>query len=163
MKKHCLFVILIIVSGLIGGAISNYIFMAKPAMAQRAKSSGNVVRARQFQLEDNMGNTVALFGASSGFPALELRDSNGTQRIFLGIVPDNDETKAFMKLNDKDGVMRIYIDESRGRPRLAVCDKTRSRAVIGCTETIVDDLISQKTESSLALYGETGNVIWNAP
>ena len=33
-KKYLLFIILTIVSGLVGGAISNYLFMARPAIAQ---------------------------------------------------------------------------------------------------------------------------------
>ena len=61
-KQYLLLVVLTVVAGLIGGAVSNYVLMAGEAVAQETKQHEKVITAEEFRLVDEEGDTLAILG-----------------------------------------------------------------------------------------------------
>ena len=77
------------VSGLVGGAVSNLLLRGGPAMAQAGGAVQDVVRAKKFQVVDDQGKKRAALGLSDdGGPALLLYDADGKKRAGLFLASD---------------------------------------------------------------------------
>ncbi|MCD6600120.1 MAG: hypothetical protein J7L19_06090 [Dehalococcoidia bacterium] len=61
-RQYLLLVGLTIIAGLVGGAVSNQVFMARPALAQGKKQYEKVITAEQFLVVDKDGKTRAIVG-----------------------------------------------------------------------------------------------------
>src|SRR5689334_3437945 len=78
MNRKCGVVLLAVVSGLVGGAVSQYL-MPSAVFAQTQKGAPKEIRAQNFVLVNNQGNPVGLFGFNpQGKPIIRLIDERGT-------------------------------------------------------------------------------------
>ena len=81
--------VLVLVAGLVGGAISGRVAVGEPVLAQQEPGSADVVSAKQFLLIDEEGKAraeLSLVGA--GEPALSFYDKAGRTRASLKLLPD---------------------------------------------------------------------------
>jgi hypothetical protein len=117
---------------------------------------------------DEDGLYRAGFSVGQGTPALTMRDKSGL-RLQIGLtrlMSTEDEWPTIL-LMDKKGIERVILAlDIEGRPHLALKNaKGGNRVVLGCdalkqTQTGV---IEKQPLSSMVLFNEKGNVIWQAP
>ena len=174
-KNYLLFIALTIVSGLVGGAISNYVFMARPAVAQEVTQEvtkfqnieANSIKVRTIQtsmlsfygLFDE--KLKAAFGALGDQTSLNFYE-NGKISFVLGSSSEG----PFLKMNDKKGEMRIVLSMLFEEPVVTLLDeKGQFRAQLGCAslEITKTGSVENRPESSLILFDKVGKVIWKAP
>lgn len=60
-RQYLLLVVLTVVAGVIGGAVSNRLFMARAAVAQEVPTVEEVVIAKKFMLLDDKGNLRSIW------------------------------------------------------------------------------------------------------
>ena len=146
-EQYVLLVALTVVAGLIGGAVSNWVLMAKSAVAEDAQKTdiieARMVRASSFSLWDNSGNIRAEFSMTvdDTMPILTFVDKGLQQRLRLMITPD-------------------------GRPSIGLYDENgTNRMTLGCTdlETIKTGSVEKRPESSLILFDKDGEVMQKLP
>ena len=84
-RQYLLLITLTVIAGLIGGAVSNWLFMARTAEAQETKNHEKVVIAEEFRLVDKDGKKLALLGKPYGLDQYGLRmyDDKGNVCISL--------------------------------------------------------------------------------
>jgi hypothetical protein len=117
---------------------------------------------------DEKGRYRAGFSVGQGTPALTMRDKNGL-RLQIGLtrlMSTEDEWPTIL-LMDKKGVERIILAlDIEGKPHLALKNaKGKNRVVLGCaalkqTQTGVS---AKLPLSSMVIFNEKGNVVWQAP
>jgi hypothetical protein len=136
-RKYLLLVALIIVSGLIGGAVSNWIFMARTAITRETLSdkdilnafevqntplqeliTAKVIKAEEFRLVDKEGRTYAVLGKPDDdkYPGLWLYD--GQSKVSVGLYAG--EFWSGLCLYDKQGDPYINLDLALGNPYLTL-------------------------------------------
>ena len=123
------------------------IFLVVAVVAIGGWKSGNVdtVRASGFEVVNNSGQTVAMFGtAASGRPVLEFHDSNGKKRVHIGFdvagngsisVRDaneierigigsmkNDSSTGLISMLDSEGKVNVQLIQSRDERGLLLTD-----------------------------------------
>jgi hypothetical protein len=140
MKKgiFALLLIVSIVSGLIGGFASKFIFDGKTAIAQEEIS----LQAQDIRLVTKDGKAMAA----------------------LAISPDTGEP--FLFINGKDGKYRLMLNIDHGSPQIILRDnKAQTRLIVGSTEITSRDrgTIEKRSESSMVMYNKDGKLIWSAP
>jgi len=135
-KRNCLMTLLLIVSGLVGGAASNRVFLATPARAgqmdavpevrsRAAPERGQAIRIRKLELVDKKGKTRASLGVNpDGATSIVFYDDKGSASLALGL--------------SKTGSPRLMLQGPGGR------------------KVTLD--ISSKGTSALRLWGKTGKV-----
>jgi hypothetical protein len=108
-KQYALLVVLVLIGSLIGGILSNKIFIVKQAIAQKMFQSeksilAQIVTAKSFHLVDENGNTRGLLTTDSslGGTYLELNDNNGRLRLRLSVA--------------KEGASFVHLLDEYGRP-----------------------------------------------
>ncbi|HGE72693.1 TPA: hypothetical protein ENX78_17785 [Candidatus Poribacteria bacterium] len=140
MKKGTLALLLVvsIISGLVGGITSKFIFDGKSAIAQEETS----IQAQDFRLVSKDGKVKAA----------------------LSISPDTGEP--FLIINGKDEKYRLMLNLDRDSPQIILRDdKAQTRLVIGTTEITnrLKGTIERRPESSLVMFNKDGKLIWSAP
>ncbi|MGB9594796.1 MAG: hypothetical protein ACPL7B_00835 [Candidatus Poribacteria bacterium] len=140
MKRGTFILLLIIsiISGLIGGIVSKFIFDGKSAIAQEEIS----IQAQDFRLVSKDGKVKAA----------------------LSISPDTGEP--FLIINGKDGKYRLMLNLDHDSPQIILRDdKAQTRLVIGTTEITnrIKGTIERRPESSLIMFNKDGKLIWSAP
>lgn len=140
MKKGTLALLLVvsIISGLIGGIASKFIFDGKSAIAQEETS----IQAQDFRLVSKDGKVKAA----------------------LSISPDTGDP--FLIINGKDEKYRLMLNLDRDSPQIILRDdKAQTRLVIGTTEITnrLKGTIERRPESSLVMFNKDGKLIWSAP
>jgi hypothetical protein len=117
---------------------------------------------------DEKGRYRAGFSVGQGTPALTMRDKSGL-RLQIGLtrlMSTKDEWPTIL-LVDKKGVERVILAlDIEGRPHLALKNaKGDNRVVLGCAalKQTQTGVIEKRPLSSLVLFNEKGNVIWQAP
>jgi len=140
MKKGTLALLLVvsIISGLVGGITSKFIFDGKSAIAQEEIS----IQAQDFRLVSKDGKVKAA----------------------LSVSPDTGEP--FLIINGKDEKYRLMLNLDRDSPQIILRDdKAQTRLVIGTTEITnrLKGTIERRPESSLVMFNKDGKLIWSAP
>ena len=176
MKRNLLLALLVVISGLLGGAISNLLLMAHTSVAQEAKTEEKLLWANKFRLVDLQGMTRAMLTVGEkGNVSLNFYDSDTKNRIILGLSPEGwpvltlfDE--GAVELLDKKGLPRARISIlPDGSPSLKLYDQNGiGRVALGridleTPETKQADSVEKREESSLVLSNKEGTVIWSAP
>lgn len=122
-KKYLLFIILTIVSGLVGGAVSNYVFMARPAIAEesdlfnRLKSPGlqpyTLTRIEWLitHFETHYSYRFSDYGFDLGFTFKG--DEPETIIISCLYLPTADRVKVNKAINQRKSFLKQYA-ENRG-------------------------------------------------
>ena len=134
-KQYLLLVVLTVVAGLIGGAVSNWILMARAAVAQEVPT---VIKAKQFRLVDDLGNIHSIWGLSAGNAngTINFYDKNGKIRSTLndGGIGLHDENEIMrmsvsssgLLISDKNDKSRVAVTEDR----ISFQDKNKKLRVI---------------------------------
>jgi hypothetical protein len=114
------------------------------------------------------GRYRAGFSVGKGTPALTMRDESGL-RLQIGLMKlmsTGDEWPTIL-LMDKKGVERAILAlDIGGRPHLAMNDaKGNNLVVLGCSDLkhTQTGVIEKRPLSSLVLFNEKGNIVWQAP
>jgi hypothetical protein len=122
-KQYALLVVFVLIGGLVGGVLSNKIFIVKQAFAQKMFQSeksiiAQIVTAKAFHLVDENGNTRGLLTTDSslGGTYLELNDNSGRLRLRLSVAK---EGASFVHLLDEDGRPLVGLSLS-GKPTLFI-------------------------------------------
>jgi len=139
-KRFALLLIVSIISGLIGGIASKFIFDEKSAIAQDSQET--FIQAQEFRLVSKDGKILSA----------------------LAISPDTGEP--FMFINGKDGKYRLMLNLDHGSPQIILRDyKAQTRLVIGSTEITskARGITEKRPESSLVMFDGEGKLIWSAP
>ncbi len=92
-RKYLLLVVLTVIAGLIGGAVSNWLFVVRTAGAQEKRAlevefeqSKKVVVAEEFRLVDGQGKELGKLAiGTDGHPKLEILDRSGSVRALFGL------------------------------------------------------------------------------
>ena len=79
-------ILLTVISGLVGGGLSDWLFRGLPARAAQSTVALQVIEAQEFRLVDAEGNMRARLGydKQDGMAALCLWDSAGKLRAYVG-------------------------------------------------------------------------------
>jgi hypothetical protein len=136
--------VLTVVSGFLGGAVSNLLLQGAPAMAQAGGAVQEVVRAKEFALIDDEGRTRAQLGRNSngcfgawvfdaagegrlsltvgpdGYPAMLLYDAAGKAQVRLGANPDGSSYLSVLHAAGKAQARMAVLPD--GTPYLALAD-----------------------------------------
>lgn len=117
---------------------------------------------------DEKGRYRAGFSIGQGTPALTMRDKSGL-RLQIGLtrlMSTEDEWPTILLMDNK-GVERVILAlDIEGRPHLALKNATGdNRVVLGSAalKQTQTGVIEKRPLSSLVLFNEKGNVIWQAP
>ncbi len=97
-KQYGILVILIIVSGFIGGSLTTVLLEDSPLWAEDQPPA--VIRAQQFEIVNEQGQVYGKFGVFRQSPFLVLRGADQQPRVFLGMLHPGVPALAFM---DEDG------------------------------------------------------------
>ena len=191
-RKQFVFTLLLaLVSGLMGGVLSIWFLLPPSVLAQ--DEPPKVIEAQEFRVIDEDGRLRARFGfgtfQDSGYgPETHLRifDEEGKERITLvdsvagpyfqlqedesgptlGISLDGGRPQLGMWHNT-EGNLRVSLELlANGNPSLTFFDQdTKIRAVLGTTQLKHPDTgaTDLRAPSSLVLFDEEGQVVWEAP
>jgi hypothetical protein len=140
MRTPVVSVVIVIVAGLVGGALPDLLLQGAPALAQGGGAIHEVVVAREFRLvgtddetraslavaaeggvalslHDTEGETrAALQLAADGTPNLSLNDAAGGARAILGLGADG---SSGLRLADTEGLLRASLTVAAEGPNLA--------------------------------------------
>jgi len=161
-ENFALLVIVAVVSGLTGGAISTFLLMPPSVLAQDGPQK--VIEAEQFRVVDQDGNTRAKLGTGELGTYLNLFDVKNQVRVMLTvneskptlILLHNDATTSGVPMTlftNQGPSIQIYDSENQLRTALGTIQL--KNAGTGSTEI--------RASSSLLLCDEEGNVVWPAP
>jgi hypothetical protein len=175
-REVLLIIALTVVAGVVGGALSNRVFMARTAAAQEAEQQRKVITAEEFRLVDEDGKIRAvLVAGSKGDISINFYDRYDENRATLGLSSEGQPVlKLFdqgsLEFADKNGQIRVRVDVAYdGSPSLRLYDEDgRSRAALGCVSLETADTartgsVEKRAESSLVLSDKQGKVMWSAP
>lgn len=100
-KKYLLLVILTAVSGVIGGAVSNWLLTALPVYAQAKEQNERVIKVEGIQyihLHDrDSDNCASIHGGS-----INIRDKYGNSTVNLGMSEYGGRVDVFGRVDDKN-------------------------------------------------------------
>ncbi len=186
-KQFRVLAVLTVVSGFLGGAVSNLALRGAPALAQGGGAVHETVRARRFELVDNRGETRAMLATwDYNTLGLFLVDAAGKRRAEL---TTRDDGGSSLSLFDTGGGRRVLLGtKAGGFPHLALFDaagKTRASLVIEADESPVlytsdaqgttrarigrttslqaNGTFLTTPESTITLYDGDGAIEWQAP
>jgi hypothetical protein len=111
------------------------------------------------------GTQSARLSVDVGSPTLSLNDEKGSPRAILGLIQDG-STAVF--LWDDKGVARagLWLHSTDGAPAVTLWDSEGGlRAALGAVEpNVTHPMVTEKRpESSLTLFNEDAEVLWQAP
>lgn len=139
-------------AGMMGGALSNLVFMNSGVSAEETEQAKKVVTAEEFRLVTKDGQPRATLLLWNGeLPALTLADESCHNRVFLGVF---NEAQPALILNDKGCRQRAALDlQPDGLPSLTLRDKqdvprARLRVLLDGSPT-------------LTLFNENGQIAWS--
>jgi hypothetical protein len=146
--------IIAMLAGLLGGALSNQILRGETVSAREGSQSAKIVEAEEFRLVTKDGQPRATLLLWNGdLPALTLADESCHNRVFLGVF---NESQPALILNDKGCKQRASLDmQPDGLPSFTLRDKEDTpRARL---RLLLDG------SPVLTLMDENGTVIWSPP
>ena len=182
-KQYIALVVLTVVSGILGGAVTSYLLTANLAIAQTDKKL-DYIEAKSIKADVIMSDAIVGSGfLLTGDPGrLELFGEKA--RIFLGIMGSEERSFPTMTISDSqknprllisDGgislidsqrKIRIRISENEGRPSISVRDEDgKAGTVIGCAnlKTTATGSVEQRSEASIIILNKEGDVVWQYP
>ena len=111
-------------TGFIGGAVSVWVFLSPPALAEKPPSHEKVLRAEKIALVDQGGHEHAtLTIGSDGNPTLTFFDVNHLSRVVLELMADGN---ARLFLSDQEAKIRMVLGlATDGSPFLHLKNKDR--------------------------------------
>jgi hypothetical protein len=140
-KQYALLVLLTILSGLAGGAVTSLILYGQPAFAQKTEEAEKIVEANGLRLLDKDGKLRGLLSLDSdGNPSFFLYDKSENGGIVMGIDPNGSSVRVL----DENGNHRAVLGSTDLK-------KTRS------------GYIEKRPLSSLVLFDKNKDVIWKSP
>ncbi len=97
-KRFQILMALTVVSGFLGGAVSNLLLRGAPAAAQATVPVTNMIRAMRFEVVDDQGKTRAVLGQKpDGRTGLWL--DNATGKDLVGLVVGTDDSEGLVLCN----------------------------------------------------------------
>ena len=103
-RQYGIVLILAVITGFAGGALSGRVFQVRPALAQ--SESSEIIQARMFDLQGKEGSGSATLSIDDdGNPHLIFYDKEHQSRMMLG----TDENGVSLSLFDKDGSIRMVL------------------------------------------------------
>ena len=165
-KPFVLLVVVSILSGLVGGAVSPWIFTKEVVFAQNDLKHEKVITAETFRLVDQDGNLRAKLGMEPGGRwGLVLIDKDNKARV--GITLSEKGWSGF-DIKDKEGDRRISIGtDGLWRPFMTLLDKgDKPRASLNLFSNKVSlDLMDQdgraRTAYSVLANGASNLSLWD--
>ncbi|WP_342349235.1 hypothetical protein [uncultured Nitrospira sp.] len=153
-RQFSILVMTTLLAGVVGGALSNLVFMNAGVSAEESEEPKKVVTAEEFRLVTKDGHPRATLLLWNGeLPALTLADETCSNRVFLGVF---NEAQPALILNDKGCKQRAALDlQPDGLPSLTLRDKDdvpRARLRILLDGSPV-----------LNLFDKNGQVAWSPP
>jgi len=142
-KQYSLLAVLVVISGLLGGAASNQLFLAKPLFAgemdigrptvgigEQPVPHRNLIRTKALELTDKAGKTRAAFALTpDGEPSLVLYDKKGAPLLALASAGKGSSLLTFTGEGGTKFAIRMG---PKGRPSMTINDrKGKSRLVLG--------------------------------
>ncbi|WNM62235.1 hypothetical protein [Candidatus Nitrospira neomarina] len=139
-------------AGVMGGALSNLVFVNTGVLAEETEQTKKVVTAEEFRLVTKDGQPRATLLLWNGeLPALTLANETCHNRVFLGVF---NEAQPALILNDKGCKQRAALDlQPDGLPSLTLRDKhdvPRARLRVLLDGSPV-----------LTLFDQNGQVAWS--
>jgi hypothetical protein len=116
-----LFVIVSLVSGLVGGVLATFLLVGGPVIAQPTPAEiPQVISAQEFRLVDTKGHIRAILDLSDdGQPYFQLKDEFDADRVWIGI-----SSETGLAVHDVDGKTRLVLSvDEEGKPSLVVRDR----------------------------------------
>ena len=175
-RRNLLLVVSIIFAGLIGGALSNVLFMTGTSVAQVGKQPEKLVSAQEFRLVEASGKTRAtLIAGAHGSVSLDFYDVENKSRVAISLSSKGSPSiklsgGAAMELRDKNDKVRSKILMlSDGSPSVRLYDdKGNVRAILGGINletpgTARIGSLEKRDESSFVLVDKEGKILWSTP
>ncbi len=187
-KESGIVVVVALVAGFVGGAMSGPLFQSVLAIAQETPLRAKVIEAELITtkvlsvLKD--GKQVVFLGAVGDGAQLQLDSTGGSfinmssdgMRASLGLFWNvkHEEISHIGLSTSKSGTIlssskgpaeTIWANNNDGTAYFALTGKGKTRAVLGNTELkrTRTGVIEKRPLSSLVLFNEDGNVTWKAP
>jgi hypothetical protein len=153
-KQWVGFIVVTMVSGLIGGLVGSYVFFNERAVAQEPAQATKIVTAEEFRLVTKDGKPRASLLLWNGqLPALTMADEKCHNRVFLGVF---NMAQPALILNDEGCKQRASLDlQPEGLPSLTLRDKNdipRARVHL-----------LKDGSPILTLFDHNGQESWSAP
>jgi hypothetical protein len=115
--QYLLLVALTVISGFIGGVVSNQLFN-RPAVAQESENR-KVIEAQEFRVVDENGKIRTWLTVKEGAPSIVTFDENGRSRIGLTVINGNPS----ISIRDENGKNRIWlVGKANGNPNIFIYD-----------------------------------------
>lgn len=153
-KQYCLLVILVIVSGVIGGGLSNWMLMGEFAFARKLVSYGispnkQIITAQELRLIDIDGNEQITIGPNStGDPRIVFWNTKThSSSIILGLNKEKEPGLVFWDNNGKSRATLLLNDNGNPKLRFIGDDGKANCITLG---------ISSDGEPGLALFDHSG-------
>ena len=115
------FIIVSLVSGLVGGVLATFLLIGSSVIAQpTAAEIPPVITAQEFRLVDTKGHLRAILDLSDGGqPYLQFKDESDTDRVWIGI-----SSETGLAVQEVDGKTRLVLSvDEEGKPSLVVRDR----------------------------------------
>jgi len=121
-RQFRILMVLTVVSGLVGGGLSDWLFRGLPARAAQATTPPKVIEAQEFRLVDEEGSLLAFLGADEGLPILCFAGAENNPQVLIGVV---EEGAPGVALADAEGQLRTVLgfDEATGETGLVLYDE----------------------------------------
>lgn len=152
MNSQWLYVVVALAGGMLGGALTNRLAAALPALA--ADTPVKSLAAQQILLVDARGKTHASLHLNpEGMPVLQMYDLAGKNRVGIGFAKDG---TVGMDLGDQKGIQRVLLGVTDdGVPTLRLYDDTaRVRMLLG---------VDSQGNSALDFYEHDGKLLRELP
>ena len=152
-RQFRVLVVLTLVSGFVGGAVSNLLLRGTPAQAQAGAPVQDVVKAKRFDLVDDAGKPRASLGVMpGGAQGLLLFDDGGKPRASLGVSPDGSPSLFLFDSATKGRLLLALTPDAEGSPGLWLYDLASTER----TKKIAlkaDGTLAWRWRTPLALHG----------
>lgn len=180
-KQYLLMILLALVAGLIGGALSSQLFTIQSAFAEKALKPQKLVVAEEFRLVDKKGNNIARLHEGRNGPELFMGRhesvytsiSDKKIKIALGNTWVFHAEASNLYTRSPGGVVEINSQEPGPHITLTQCrseiggtkKEWQASSTLGCTDLVTKKSGTKITRSaaSLVLFDGKGNLIWSTP
>jgi len=172
-KQYSLMLVLALVAGLVGGVVSSQFLVGQTVWAEKKAKPQKVIEAQKFVLRNAKGNIRAELAIHTlGVKNYEgvglyLYDKKGGTRVELKLVDELPMLGFFDPTAEIGFKNRVYLFvRPNSMPTLILRDESsNNRTILGYTEVkdAVTGVVEKRPPSSLVLFNEKGNAIWQAP